>query len=66
MKSVRISNLIKQKYSDEVIANIISQVRKSIEIKDRRHHFEKHNMWFVGRDLVDWFIENGKLHSFLP
>lgn len=39
-----ISEQVKSKYTDQRISEIAAQIKKSIEVKDRRHHFEKHNM----------------------
>ena len=59
MESIEFSDHIVQKYTDEVIEKTVEEIRKGIEIKDRKYHFKKYTKWFVGSDLVNWFISSG-------
>ena len=59
MESIEFSESIIQKYTDEFINSTVEEIRKGIDIRDRKYHFKKYTMWFVGSDLVNWLIKNG-------
>ncbi len=51
------------KFSDLELENLIREMRgkQGIEIKDRRYRLNLYSTCFVGRELVNWLVENYQL-----
>ena len=41
------------------LRQLASQMRRSIDVRDRRYHLQNFQACFVGREAVNWLMENG-------
>ncbi|ETO01036.1 hypothetical protein RFI_36404, partial [Reticulomyxa filosa] len=41
------------------LEDIAKQIAENVEIKDRTYHFKMYKQWFVGSDVVQYFIATG-------
>jgi hypothetical protein len=59
MEEKEFKQQIVDRYPPEELQRVAEQMRKAIEVRDRRYHFKNYESCFLGSDLVNWFIENG-------